>query len=58
LGLGPLFFLLYINDFPHTARGRPIIYGDDDTSILNIGQDINSVQIITSGNMGVIEQYF
>jgi hypothetical protein len=30
----------------------------DDTSILNIGQDINELQNITSDNIGVVEQYF
>jgi hypothetical protein len=30
----------------------------DDTSILNIGQDINELQIIISDNIGVVEQYF
>jgi hypothetical protein len=39
LVLGPLFFILYINDIPHITQGRPIMYADD-TSVLNIGQDI------------------
>jgi hypothetical protein len=30
----------------------------DDTSILNIGQDINELRNITSDNIGVVEQYF
>jgi hypothetical protein len=30
----------------------------DDTSILNIGQDINELQNITSDNIGVVQQYF
>jgi hypothetical protein len=30
----------------------------DDTSILNIEQDINELQNITSDNIGVVEQYF
>jgi hypothetical protein len=38
--LGPLFFILYINDISHITQGRPIMYADD-TSILNMGQDIN-----------------
>jgi hypothetical protein len=38
--LGPFFFILYINDISHITQGRPIMYADD-TSILNMGQDIN-----------------
>jgi hypothetical protein len=38
--LGPLFFILYVNDVLHLTQGRTIMYGDD-TSILNIGQDTN-----------------
>jgi hypothetical protein len=30
----------------------------DDTSILNMGQDINELQHITSANLGAVEQYF
>jgi hypothetical protein len=30
----------------------------DDTSILNVGQDMNELQNTTSNNMGVVEQYF
>jgi hypothetical protein len=55
--LGPLLFILYINDIPHLTQGRSIMYADD-TSILNIGQDINDLQNITSDNIGVVEQYF
>jgi hypothetical protein len=40
LVLGPLFFILYINEIPHITQGRPIMYADD-TSVLNIGQNIN-----------------
>jgi hypothetical protein len=40
---GPLLFILYINDIPHVTQGRPIMYADD-TSILNVGQDMNELQ--------------
>jgi hypothetical protein len=30
----------------------------DDKAILTIGQDINELQTTTSGNTGLIEQYF
>jgi hypothetical protein len=55
--LGPLFFILYINDIPHLTQGRSIMYADD-TSILNMGQDINELQHITSVYLGAVEQYF
>jgi hypothetical protein len=37
--LGPLLFILYVNDVPHLTQDRIIMY-TDDTLILNIGQDI------------------
>jgi hypothetical protein len=30
----------------------------DDTSIVNIGKDINELQNITSDNTGLVQQYF
>jgi hypothetical protein len=47
----------YINDIPHLTKGRSIMY-DDDTSILNVGQDMSELQNTTSNNTGVAEQYF
>jgi hypothetical protein len=55
--LGPLLFILYINDIPHLTNGRSIMYADD-TLILNVGQDLNELQNTTSNNIGVVEQYF
>jgi hypothetical protein len=49
--LGPLLFILDINDIPHLTQGQS---DADDTSILNIGQDIHELQNITLGNIGVI----
>jgi hypothetical protein len=56
-GLGPLLFILYINDIPHLTQGRSIMYADD-TSIMNMGHDINDLQHITSINIGIVEKYF
>jgi hypothetical protein len=39
--LGPLLLILYVNDVLHLTQGRTIMYADD-TSTLNVGQDINS----------------
>jgi uncharacterized protein YxeA len=55
--LGTLLFIIYINDIPHLTKRRSIMYADD-TSILNIGQDMNELQNTTSNNTGVVEQYF
>jgi hypothetical protein len=55
--LGPLLFILYINDIPLLTKGRCIMYADD-TSILNVGQDMNELQNTTSNNTGIVEQYF
>jgi hypothetical protein len=30
----------------------------DDTTIMNVGHDINKLQKITAANTGVVEQYF
>jgi hypothetical protein len=30
----------------------------NETSILNVGQDMNELQNTTSNNIGVVEQYF
>jgi hypothetical protein len=55
--LCPLLFILYINDIPHLTQGRSIMYADD-TSIMNMGHDINDLQYITSINIGIVEKYF
>jgi sarcosine oxidase/L-pipecolate oxidase len=53
--LGPLLYILYINDIPYLTQGRPIVYADD-TSILNVGQDMNELQNMASNNIGEIKQ--
>jgi hypothetical protein len=55
--LGPLLFILYVNDIPLQTHGRPIMYAND-TSVMNIVQDINVLQDTTTENIRVIEQYF
>jgi hypothetical protein len=49
--LGPLLFILYINDIPHLTKGRSIMYADDK-SILNVGQGLQNT---TSNNIRVVE---
>jgi hypothetical protein len=55
--VGPLLFILYVNDLPHLTQSRTIMYAVD-TSILNIGQDVNELKETTSENTGLIQQYF
>jgi hypothetical protein len=55
--LGPLLFILYINDIPHLTQDKTFMYADD-TTIMNIGHDIKELQKITAANTGVVEQYF
>ena len=55
--LGPLLFILYINDIPRLTQGTTFMYADD-TAIMNVGLDIKKLQKITAANTGVVEQYF
>jgi hypothetical protein len=50
-------FNLYVNDVPHPTQGSTMMYVDD-TSVLNIGQNINELQYSTLENTGLIEKYF
>jgi hypothetical protein len=52
--LGPLLFILHVSDVRHLTLSRTIMHADD-TSVLNIGQDINELQITTSENTGLAE---
>jgi hypothetical protein len=56
-GLDSLFFILYVNDVLHLTQGRTIMCADD-TSILNMEQDKNELQITTSVNTGLVVHYF
>jgi hypothetical protein len=55
--LGPLLFILYINDIPRLTQGKTFMYADN-TTVMNIGHDINELQKITAANTGVVAQYF
>jgi hypothetical protein len=55
--LGPLLFILYLNDVLHPTQGRTVMYAKD-TPVLNVGQDINELQKTTSENIDLVKQYF
>jgi hypothetical protein len=55
--LGPLLFILNINDIPRLTQGTTFMYADD-TAIMNVGLGIKKLQKITAANTGVVEQYF
>jgi hypothetical protein len=55
--LGPLLFILYINNIPRLTQGKTFMYADD-TTIMNVEYDIKDLQKITAANTGVVEQYF
>jgi hypothetical protein len=55
--LGPLLFIIYVSDLPKLNCGRAIMYADD-TSILNIGRNMDELEIVTSDNISKVIQYF
>jgi hypothetical protein len=44
---------IYINDIPQLTKGRSIMYADD-TSILNVEQDMNELQRFPADMMGYL----
>jgi hypothetical protein len=55
--LGPLLFIIRVNDLPKLNCGRAIMYADD-TSIMNMGRNLDELGIVTSDNIGKVIQYF
>jgi hypothetical protein len=49
--------ILHVNDVPQLTEGRTIMCAED-TSILNIGRNINELQKTTPEYTGLLEQYF
>jgi hypothetical protein len=54
--LGPLLFIICVNDLPKLNCGRAIIYADD-TSVLNMGRNLDELGIVTSDNISKVFQY-
>jgi mannose/fructose/N-acetylgalactosamine-specific phosphotransferase system component IID len=45
--LGPLLFILYVNDIPSLTQGKTFMYADE-TTIMNVEHDINELQKIAT----------
>ena len=55
--LGPLLFLIYINDLPDAVRGgRAILYADD-TTVLSTGSSLESVRNIQAVSLDLTRQW-
>ena len=53
--LGPLFFLIFINDFPLCVQSDCVLY-DDDAGVIACNKFISQLQLKTEQEMrGVIE---
>lgn len=55
--LGPLLFIIYVNDMPNISNGQIIMYADD-TSILNTGVNIENLECKTKMNINEILEFF
>jgi len=56
--LGPILFLLYINDLPLNVAGMNIVLFVDDTNLLITGKNINTMQSCLNSVMQDIQTWF
>jgi hypothetical protein len=56
--LGPLFFLLYINDLPLDVPGAELVLFADDTNVLVTGKEENDLQNKINNLMENLEIWF
>jgi retron-type reverse transcriptase len=56
--LGPLLFLIYINDLPLNIKGTKLILYADDTNVLVVGRNEEALQTKLSLVMEQLENWF
>src|SRR5690606_5575661 len=55
--LGPILFLLYINDFLHLLNGKTTSYADD-TSLIYVGSNVDSVISVVNSELALAADWF
>jgi hypothetical protein len=56
--LGPLLFLLYINDLPNIIKNAKTILYADDTTIYVSGRDLGSLREILNSETLILSDWF
>ena len=54
--LGPLIFLVYVNDMPATTNSKLLLYADD-SAILASGKDVSQIQATLSKELESIREW-
>jgi len=47
-GLGPLLFLIYVNDMHHSSKKFDFYLFADDTNLLYAEKDLNKLEVVVS----------
>ena len=55
--LGPLLFIIYVNDLPHCVDCKTVMYADDTTLLFHSSDQV-SLQIDLDSNLNRIAQWF